>query len=168
MAREWSWKKISLLTCQILGLFAYILAGNDKYPFLNRENLTITIEIHISHKQQPFSQFFSAFLKSRLNSEHVEKKMTVIDFVFPKLRTPKRWLDKYLKRPPSEDSSTNKMVKGPERCRNLHHGSSIRFIYQCEGIWVVKSLTYLHEKSWDCLLTHWLPMTSILFLIETI
>ena len=42
--------------------------------------------------------------------------MTLIDFVFPKLRTPKCWLDKYLKRPASEDASTSNMVNGPGRC----------------------------------------------------
>ena len=65
MARELSWKKIHSLTCQILGLFANIVAANDKYPFLNRENLKIPIEIQLSQKQKSCSRFFSAFLKSR-------------------------------------------------------------------------------------------------------
>ena len=42
--------------------------------------------------------------------------MTLIDFVFPKLRTPKTWLDKCLKKPISEDPSESKMVNGPEQC----------------------------------------------------
>ena len=33
---------------------------------------------------------------------------------------------------------------------------------------VGKSLPYWHAKSWDCLLTHWLPIKGIVFLIETI
>ena len=32
--------------------------------------------------------------------------MTLIDFVFPKLQTPKTWSDKCLKSPVSEDPST--------------------------------------------------------------
>ena len=40
------------------------------------------------------------------------KKITLLDFVFPKLRTPKRWLDKCLKKPVSEDTSTTNMVTG--------------------------------------------------------
>ena len=52
-----------------------------------------------SQKQKNFSQFFSAFLKSKLNFEDFEKKMTLIDFVCPKLPTPKTWLDKCLKSP---------------------------------------------------------------------
>ena len=51
--------------------------------------------------------------KCTLNSEYFEKKMTLIDFVFLKLRAPKTWLDKCLKSPVSEDPSRNNMVNGP-------------------------------------------------------
>ena len=43
--------------------------------------------MQLSQKQKTFSCFFSPFLKARSNFEHFEKKMTVIDFVFPKLQT---------------------------------------------------------------------------------
>ena len=33
-----------------------------------------------------FSQFFSAFSESALNFEHFQKKMTLIAYVFPKLK----------------------------------------------------------------------------------
>ena len=46
------------------------------------------IKILVSQKEKTFSQFFSAFLKFSLNSEHFQKKMTFIVGVFPKLRTP--------------------------------------------------------------------------------
>ena len=42
-------------------------------------------------------EFFAAFLKSNLNFQHFEKKMTLIAFVFWKLLTPKKWLGKCLK-----------------------------------------------------------------------
>ena len=45
--------------------------------------------MEVTQKQKTFSQFFSAFLKSIENFEHFQKKMTLIDEVFPKLRTPK-------------------------------------------------------------------------------
>ena len=51
-----------------------------------------TIQIHLSQKQKIFSQFLSAFLKSALNSEHFQKKMTLIAYVFPKLPTTKNVL----------------------------------------------------------------------------
>ena len=51
-----------------------------------------TIQMHFSQKQKIFSQFFSAFFKSALNSEHFQKKMTLIAYVFPKLPTTKNVL----------------------------------------------------------------------------
>ena len=51
-----------------------------------------TIQIHLSQKQKIFSEFFSAFSKYALNSEHFQKKMTLIAYVFPKLTTTKNVL----------------------------------------------------------------------------
>ena len=48
-----------------------------------------TIQMHFSQKQKIFSEFFSAFFESPLNSEHFRKKMTLIAYVFPKLPTTK-------------------------------------------------------------------------------
>ena len=74
LSRKLSWKKSLLVTCEILGLLLKILATDEKYPVLNRDNLTIPIQIQLSRKQKTFSQFFAAFLKSRLNFEYFEKK----------------------------------------------------------------------------------------------
>ena len=51
-----------------------------------------TIQMHLSQKQNIFSQFRCAFFKSTLNSEHFQKKMTLIAYVFPKLPTTKNVL----------------------------------------------------------------------------
>ena len=51
-----------------------------------------TIQMHLSIKQNVFSQIFSGFSKSALNSEHFQKKMTLIAYVFPKLPTTKHVL----------------------------------------------------------------------------
>ena len=51
-----------------------------------------TIQMHLSQKQNISSQFLSAFFKSALNSEHFQKKMTLIGYVFPKLPTTKNVL----------------------------------------------------------------------------
>ena len=48
--------------------------------------------MHFSQKEKIFSQFFSAFFESALNSEHFQKKMTLIPYVFPKLPTTKNVL----------------------------------------------------------------------------
>ena len=48
--------------------------------------------MHFSQREKIFSQFFSAFFESALNSEHFQKKMTFIPYVFPKLPTTKNVL----------------------------------------------------------------------------
>ena len=62
------------MLCKILRLFLSILTDDDKYCLLYRENLTQAIQILLSQKENTFSQFFSAFLKSPLNFEHSGKK----------------------------------------------------------------------------------------------
>ena len=42
--------------------------------------------------------------------------MTLRAFVFPKLRTPKTWLDKRLKSPVSDDRSRSNMVNVSKHC----------------------------------------------------
>ena len=74
LPRQLNWKKDLLLTWQILGLFAILLAANDKYPVLNSYKLMIPNQRHLSQKQNTFSQLFSEFLKSRWTLERLEKK----------------------------------------------------------------------------------------------
>ena len=123
-----SWKTSLLLTCLILGLVVNTLAANEKYPVLTRDNLTIPIQMQLSQNQKTFSRFFASFLKSRINFKYFGKNMTLIDFVFPKLRPPKTWSDKCLKSPVSEDPSTSNMVNMPNHCWNLHDSWFIKII----------------------------------------
>ena len=53
-----SCKKSLLLICQILGLLVNRLAADDKYPVLNRDNLTILIQMQLSQKQKNFFWIF--------------------------------------------------------------------------------------------------------------
>ena len=62
------------LTGQMVGLLLNTLPADEEYPVLNRDNLTIPIHMQLSQKQKTFSEFFSAFLKSRWNFEHFNKK----------------------------------------------------------------------------------------------
>ena len=96
----------------------------------------------------------------------LEKHMSLIDFVFPKLQTRKTKSYKRLKSPASEDPSTSSMVNLSKQCWNLHHSNFIMFSDYFQVNWVGKCLSYWYAKSWD--LTHWLAMESILFLTETI
>ena len=71
---RWIWKKSLLLTCKILVLLVNTLAGDEKYPVLNRDNLTIPIQMQLSQKKKTFSQFLGAFLKPTINFKFFEKK----------------------------------------------------------------------------------------------
>ena len=58
---------------KILRLFVNILTLNDKHYLLNRDNLTLPIQIQLSQKQKTFSEFCFAFLKSIFNFKHLSK-----------------------------------------------------------------------------------------------
>ena len=61
------------------------MAVDEKHYLLNRDNLTQPIQLQLSQKRKTFSQFFFAFLKSILNSKHLQKKMTLIADVFQEI-----------------------------------------------------------------------------------
>ena len=48
--------------------------------------------MQLCQKKKTFSGFYAAFLTSRLNFQHFQKKLTLIANVFPKLRTRKEGL----------------------------------------------------------------------------
>ena len=98
----------------------------------------------------------------------LKKKMTLAAFVFPKLRIVKTSLDKCLQSPVWEETSTSNTVNVSKRCWNLHRSTFIIFTDHCPRKRLGKTLSYWHEKFWDCVLTHWLPMKSILFIIVKI
>ena len=133
-----SCKKSVLLTFKMLVLFCNTLAADEKYPVFNRDNLTIPIQMQLSQKQNTFCQFFLPFLKSSLNFKYFKKKMTLIDFVFSKIRTSKTYSYKFLKRNVSEDPSKSSMVNVPNHFWNLRHSTFIIFIDCCQVNWAGK------------------------------
>ena len=78
------------MKCNTSRPFVNTFTARDKYSALNRQYLQHPIDMQLSQKQKRFSQFLSPFLKSRSNFEYMEKKMTLIANVFPKLRTSKK------------------------------------------------------------------------------
>ena len=62
--------------CKVLKLFVHAVTASDKYSLGNRDNLTQTIQMQLSEKQETLSQFFFFFecLKSTLNFERFPKK----------------------------------------------------------------------------------------------
>ena len=85
MPSQLSLKKSVLLTCQTLGLLVSTLAAYEKYPVLNGDNLVIPIDMQLSEKQKNFSQFFNAFLGSRLNFKYFQKKVDSHGFCFSEI-----------------------------------------------------------------------------------
>ena len=79
-----------LVLCKILGLFVNTLSEDDRYCLLYKDNLLQPIQVLLSQKQKTFSEFFSVFLKSTLNSEHFQKKINLIADVFPKVPSAKK------------------------------------------------------------------------------
>ena len=77
------------MACKVLRLSVNTPTVDDKYSLLSRDNLMQPIQMHLSQKQKSFSELFCAFLKSTLNFELFQKKMTLIAYVFPKGRTAK-------------------------------------------------------------------------------
>ena len=67
-------KKFLLSTWKTLGRLINTLSADEKYPVLNRDNLTIPIQMQLSQKKNTFSQFFATFLKFKLSFKYFEKK----------------------------------------------------------------------------------------------
>ena len=57
-----------------MGLVVKTLAADEKYPVLNRDNLTIPNQMQLSEKQKKIYQFLAVFLKCILNFKYFEKK----------------------------------------------------------------------------------------------
>ena len=74
----------------VLRLFLDTLTFDETLYLLNRDNLTEPIQMQLSQKQKTFSEFFFALLKSILNLNICQKKMTLIGDVFPKIPAPKK------------------------------------------------------------------------------
>ena len=65
------------------------MSAVDKCSLPNRDNLMQPIHMQLSQEIKFFSRFFSAFSKSRLNFEYSQKTMTLIAYLFLRLRPAK-------------------------------------------------------------------------------
>ena len=82
-------QKSLLDTWKFFRPFLNTLTADDRYSVISKNKWMQTIQMHLSQKQNTFSQFSSAFSESALNFEHFQKKMTLIADVFAKLQTTK-------------------------------------------------------------------------------
>ena len=131
-------EKSLLVTWNVWRLFVDILTADDKYSLISKDNWKQTIQTNLSQKQNIFSQFFSAFFKSALNFEHFRRKMTLMVLYFWNYWHSSTCLDKCLKWPVWDDSSTGDMVNGPKHWFNLYASTFTILIDHCEGNWVGK------------------------------
>ena len=69
-----SWKKSALVRSKLLGLFVNTLTAEFMYSGRNMQIFTQQVQTPLSLKQNTFSGFFIAFLKSTWNGEHFQKK----------------------------------------------------------------------------------------------
>ena len=67
-------ENIRLSVTGILGVFVNTSTAKDKYSLGNRKNSLQPIQLILFQKQKYFSQFFAAYLKSKSNVEHFQKK----------------------------------------------------------------------------------------------
>ena len=80
----------------------------------------------------------------------------------------KRWLEKCLESPFSENHSTGNMVNGLKHCWKLKDSTFTIFIDSCAWNSGWERVSKWYSKSQNFLLALWLLITSILFLIEII
>ena len=78
-------EEVSFSNTQNPETFVITLTTDDKHYLVNRDNLTQPMQKPLPQKENFFSEFFLAFLKSILNLIHLPKKMTVIADVFPEI-----------------------------------------------------------------------------------
>ena len=126
--------------------FLNTLTADDTYYLNSKDKWMRTIQMHLSQKQNIFSEFFSAFFESALNFENFQKKRWPSELMyFRNYRQRKTRLDKCLKTPVSEDVSTGDMVNSPKHSFNLNESVLIILSDHCEGNWVPK-VTLRHMK----------------------
>ena len=79
-----------LVICQFLELSVNTLTNDDKYSRLNRDNLTETIQMHLSQKQKLFFSIFFWVSEMKIKfSTFWKNKLALIADVFSKIRTGK-------------------------------------------------------------------------------
>ena len=138
VASQLTWKKSLLLTCKILGLLFNTLATDEKYALLQKDNLTIPIQMQLSQKLRSFSQFFAAFLKYRLNFNKFQTKYDPQIFCLSEIRASENVVRKMSKKSRFRGPFGNNMLNVPKHCWNQHQSTFIIFNDQFKTIELVE------------------------------
>ena len=137
---QFSCEKSLLVIWKSLRLFVTTTSAVDKCCLPNRDNLMQPIHMQLSQKTKTFSPFFRAFSKSRLNFGHFPKKMTLIAYLFLRVRPAKSLVRYMCKSPTSDYYPERNRVSGSQLCWNLIESTCSIFFDQREVNLVVKSL----------------------------
>ena len=120
------------------------------------------IQTPLSQKGKTFYGFFIEFPKCSWNLQHSGKKEEYPSLIFTEIiASERKCLLKRLKGLASGHHSVINMLTGSKHCWSQQGITIFLFFHEFEINWVGESLPFSHLKSSDCLLTRWLPMTSI-------
>ena len=89
--------------------------------------------------------------------------MIVKASLFRQLETVKSCLDHSPKKSVSGHPLTVNMLKSLKLLQKEHESTFIIFFHHSKTTWFGKYLSQIYGKSYLCFVTHWLPMTGILF-----
>ena len=78
MLHKLSWEQLLLVRSEILGMFHNTLADHDKYSRRDMENILQQIQMKLSQKPKPFSNFSLHFSNLHEILSILRKKMSLI------------------------------------------------------------------------------------------
>ena len=128
LTSQLSCKKSLLLTWKILGLLVNTLAADEKYPVLNRDNLTIPIQMQLSQKKKTFSRFFTDFLSSNWNFGRLGKKYDCHSFCISEVTDSQNVVREMSKNSRLREPVDKQHRKFAQALLKSHHNTFIIFI----------------------------------------
>ena len=147
MGKQLSCKKSLLVRWESLRLFFNTMSAVDKCSLRNRDNLMQPIHMQLSQKLKTFCSFILHFRNFGKILKIFRKKMTLIAYLFLRLRLAKSVVGYMCKSPASDYYSKRNMVNGSQLCWNLIKSICSIFIDQREENLVAKSLFYWYAKA---------------------
>ena len=138
--RQFSCKKSLLVICKSLRLFVNTMSAVDKCSPPNRENLMELIHMQLSQKLKTFCSFILHFRNLSEILDIFWKNMTLIAYLFLRLRAAKSVVRYICKSSASYYPSKRNMVNGSQLCLNLSKSTCGIFVSQREGNLVAKSI----------------------------
>ena len=138
--RQFSCKKSLLVICKSLTMFVNKMSAVAYCSLPNRDNLMQPIHMQLSQTLKTFCCFILHFRYLGSILDIFRKKMTLIAYLFLRLR-PAKCLVRYMfKSCASDYPSKRNMASGSQLCLNLSDNTCTIIIDQREDNWVAKSL----------------------------